>query len=85
MTKRLYRSKDNKVLAGVCGGIGEYFDVDPVLIRLLYLVATVFTGLVPGALCYIIAIAVVPEAPHITPSKSAEPMPTPESHDTGSV
>ncbi len=65
MTKRLYRSRDNKVLAGVCGGVGEYFDVDPVLIRLLYLMATVFTGLAPGILCYVIAIAVVPEQPSI--------------------
>ena len=70
MTKRLYRSQTNKVLAGVCGGIGEYFDVDPVLIRLLYLVATVFTGLVPGTLCYIIAIAVVPASPHTAPSET---------------
>ena len=68
MRKRLYRSRENKVLAGVCGGIGEYFDVDPVLIRLLYLMVTVFTGLAPGVLCYVIAIAVVPEAPHITAS-----------------
>lgn len=72
MTKRLYRSRENKVLAGVCGGIGEYFDVDPVLIRLVYLMATVFTGLVPGVLCYIIAIAIVPEQTHITPSKPVE-------------
>jgi len=68
MINRLYRSRENKVLAGVCGGIGEYLDVDPVLIRLLYLMATVFTGLAPGILCYVIAIAVVPEAPHITDS-----------------
>ena len=65
MTKRLYRSRNNKVLAGVCGGLGEYFDVDPVLIRLLYLMVTVFTGLVPGTLCYVIAIAVVPEHSHM--------------------
>ena len=72
MTKRLYRSRENKVLAGVCGGIGEYFDVDPVLIRLVYLMATVFTGLAPGVLCYIIAIAIVSEQIHMTPSKPVE-------------
>lgn len=60
MTKRLYRSHTNKVLAGVCGGLGEYFDIDPVLIRLLYLFVTVFTGLVPGVFCYILAVAIVP-------------------------
>ncbi len=61
MKKRLYRSAENKVLAGVCGGIGEYFDVDPVLIRLLYLMLTVFTGVVPGIVGYILAILIVPE------------------------
>ena len=60
------------MLAGVCGGLGEYFDVDPVLIRLLYLMATVFTGLVPGLLCYIIAVAIVPERPHATSSEPAQ-------------
>ncbi len=69
MTKRLYRSRDHKVLEGVCGGVGEYFDVDPVLIRLIYLMATVFTGFVPGIVGYIIAMFVVPEEPKITPSK----------------
>jgi phage shock protein C len=65
MTKRLYRSQDNQIFAGVMGGLGEYFDVDPVLIRLLYVMATIFTGLVPGVLCYIIAVAIVPKAPRI--------------------
>ncbi len=60
MTKRLYRSPKNKVLAGVCGGLGEYFDIDPVLIRLFYLFVTVFTGLVPGVFLYILAAAIVP-------------------------
>lgn len=64
------------MLAGICGGIGEYFEVDPVLIRLLYLLATVFTGVVPGLLAYVIAIAVVPEAPFITPSKPVADEPT---------
>jgi phage shock protein PspC (stress-responsive transcriptional regulator) len=70
--KRLYRSKTDKVLAGVCGGVGEYFDADPVLIRLLYLLATVFTGVIPGILGYLIAIVIVPDAPKGAP-KPAEP------------
>lgn len=61
--KRLYRSKTNKVLAGVCGGMGEYFGVDPVLVRLIWVLATVVTGLAPGILAYIIAIFIVPEKP----------------------
>lgn len=61
MTKRVYRSTENRIIAGICGGIGEYFDIDPVLVRLLYLLATVFTGVVPGLAGYIIAMFIVPE------------------------
>lgn len=63
MTKRLYKSRENKVLAGVLGGVGEYFDVDPVLVRLIYLVFMFGTGIAPGAVVYLIAMFVVPEKP----------------------
>ena len=63
MKKRLVRSAESRVFAGVMGGIGEYFDVDPVLVRLIYLLATVFTGFVPGIVGYLLAVAVVPAAP----------------------
>ncbi len=59
--KKLYRSKTDRKLAGVCGGIGEYFEVDPVLIRLLWIFFTLAGG--GGLLAYIIAWLVVPEAP----------------------
>ncbi|NTV44856.1 MAG: PspC domain-containing protein [Candidatus Yonathbacteria bacterium] len=58
--KRLYRSDDNKVFAGVCGGLGEYTDVDPVLYRVLWVIITVLTGFFPGLIAYIITIFVVP-------------------------
>jgi len=38
MEKKIYRSQKNKVIGGVCGGIGEYFDIDPVLIRLIFII-----------------------------------------------
>jgi len=60
-TKKLYRSKENKVLAGICGGLGEYFDVDPVLIRLFWLVLAVLSGVLPGVIAYVFAILVVPK------------------------
>jgi len=60
--KRLYRSKTDKVLGGVCGGIAEYLDVDPVVVRLIWAVATLISmGL--GLLAYIIAWIIVPEEP----------------------
>ncbi len=60
-TKRLYRSEKNKVLAGVIGGLGEYFNVDPTLLRLVWLLIVVFTGFIPGILVYILAVLVVPK------------------------
>lgn len=57
--KRLYRSEDNKVIAGVCGGIGEYLDIDPTLIRLLWIVAIFFGGF--GLLFYFIAWIIMPK------------------------
>lgn len=59
MKKRLFRSK-NQVLGGVCGGLGEYFDVDPTFIRIGVLLATVLGWGFP-ALLYVILWCVVPE------------------------
>lgn len=64
MTKRLYRSNSNKVIAGVCGGLGDYFEVDPVILRLAWLLITVFTGVAPGLISYFFAVLVVPREPH---------------------
>lgn len=61
--KHLYRSGTNKVLAGICGGLGEYFDIDPVVIRFFWIILTVFTGLVPGVLAYLFAVFVIPPHP----------------------
>ena len=63
-TKRLYRSKTNKIFAGICGGLGEYSNIDPVLIRLIWLLVVIFTGFVPGILAYIIGIFIVPTHQH---------------------
>ncbi|MGM5488037.1 MAG: PspC domain-containing protein [Nanobdellota archaeon] len=58
-TKKLERT--NKVLGGVAGGIGAYLDMDPTVIRLLWIVLTVFGGVIPGVLAYLIAWAIIPE------------------------
>jgi len=59
--KRLYRSDDDRIFAGICGGLGEYFAVDPVALRLLWLLVTLCTGVVPGILAYLVAIFIVPK------------------------
>ncbi len=56
---RLYKSSTDKVVDGVCGGIGEYFDLDPVIIRLLWVVLVIFGG--TGILAYIIAMIIIPK------------------------
>jgi phage shock protein C len=63
MDKKLYRSTTDKVLAGVCGGLGEYLDMDVTLLRLIWTLVVVFTGFVPGVLVYIIAAIVMPQKP----------------------
>ena len=57
--KRVYRSKKNRMLGGVCGGIAEYFGIDPVLVRLLFLLLF-FMGFV-GIIIYIVAWLLIPE------------------------
>ena len=59
--KKLLRSRKNKVIAGVCSGIGNYFDMDPVVIRLIWVVLTIFSGFFMGILAYIIAWIIIPE------------------------
>lgn len=60
-TKRLYRNTNNKIIAGVCSGVGDYFNIDPVIIRLLWVILTIFGG--AGLLVYIIAWIIIPEKP----------------------
>ena len=60
--KRLFRSKKDRMIAGVCGGIAEYFNIDPVIVRLVAVLLLIPGGL-PGLLPYIVLWFVVPENP----------------------
>jgi phage shock protein PspC (stress-responsive transcriptional regulator) len=55
---KLYRSETNKVIAGVCGGLGEYFDIDPVILRIILVLITIFGG--SGLIIYFVLWIVVP-------------------------
>jgi phage shock protein PspC (stress-responsive transcriptional regulator) len=61
MAKRLYRTKTEKKIAGVCAGLGEYFNVDPVLIRLIMVLLVFAYGI--GILAYIVGWIIIPEKP----------------------
>ncbi|MCD8155231.1 MAG: PspC domain-containing protein [Clostridiales bacterium] len=56
--KRLYKSSVNCMLCGVCGGIAEYFEIDPTLVRLAWAALTIFGG--SGILAYIVAAMIIP-------------------------
>ncbi|MFW5873391.1 MAG: PspC domain-containing protein [Bacillota bacterium] len=60
--KRLYRSRQERILAGVCGGIAEYFMVDPLIIRLIFVFVFFLNGL--GIIAYIIGWIIIPEKPY---------------------
>ena len=59
--KRLTRSRKDKMLGGICGGIADYMVVDPTIVRLIFALATFFTAVFPGVLIYLIMWIVVPK------------------------
>jgi phage shock protein PspC (stress-responsive transcriptional regulator) len=80
-TKRLYRSYEDKKVGGVAAGIAEYFDIDPLLIRLLFVILTLAGG--GGVLIYIILWIVTPEKPY-APRTEKFSNPSPQSEQAGS-
>ena len=60
-TKQLARSKRNRMLWGVCGGIAEWMGWDPTLVRVLYVLVSVFSAAFPGMLVYVILLLIMPE------------------------
>jgi phage shock protein C len=60
-TKKLYLSQKDKKLIGFCGGLAEYFNVDSSLVRLLFILVTIMTGIVGGLLVYLVAWCIVPK------------------------
>jgi phage shock protein C len=60
LEKKLYRSRRHRVFLGVCGGLGEFFNIDPVIIRVIAAIITVCTGFFPGLVVYFIIALIVP-------------------------
>lgn len=61
--KKLYRSRKNVIFGGIIGGFGEYFDVDPVVLRIVFIPFVIGTGVFPGVVAYFIAYFIVPFPP----------------------
>ncbi len=70
--KKLYRSRNNKVITGLIGGIGEYLDIDPTILRVFYIFFLFIGMFFLPALAYIVASAVVPEEPYHLDRKADE-------------
>jgi len=68
--KIVQRSRNHRIIAGVCGGLGEYFDIDPVFIRLLFVVISFFYGI--GIVSYIVLWIIIPSAPFEATYPSSE-------------
>jgi len=64
MERRIYRSKKNRMIAGVCGGIAEYLNIDPAIVRLIMALLVLANGL--GIILYILAVIIIPEKPEET-------------------
>jgi phage shock protein C len=61
--KKLYLSETDKKVGGVCGGIGETYDIDPTLIRLIFVFVDLATGIIPLLVAYVVAWAIIPKRP----------------------
>ena len=61
--KTLYRSKNNKMVSGIFGGLGEYFGIDPVIFWIGFVIVMFVTGLVPAMIGYFVCLLIVPKRP----------------------
>ena len=71
--RQLYRSRDNRMVGGICAGLGEYFNIDPTLIRLAFVFFSLigFAGAV--LIAYLVMLVVIPEEPLITATSTSAP------------
>ena len=69
------RSSVDVKIAGVCGGIAEYMDVDPTVVRLVWVLVSFFTGIVPGLIAYLVAWLVMPQASPVPATVIVTPPP----------
>lgn len=67
--KRLYRSRTDKKIAGICGGIGELWQIDSTLVRLVFVIIALVTGIVPVVVGYAIAAWIIPLKPEDPPAR----------------
>jgi phage shock protein C len=67
--KRIYRSKEDKKIAGILGGLGELFDIDPTLLRLLFVFIGLATGIIPLIVAYLVGWIIIPKGKDQEPKR----------------
>jgi phage shock protein C len=67
--KRIYRSQEDKKIAGILGGLGELFDIDPTLLRLLFVFIGLATGVIPLIVAYVVGWIIIPKGTNQEPKK----------------
>ncbi len=82
--KRLYRSKTDRMLCGVCGGIASHLDVDPTIVRLIVAFVAIWTAVIPALIIYFVACLIIPEQPAQNTEVKEGPIPPGEEseHET---
>ncbi|WP_286681240.1 PspC domain-containing protein [Methanoculleus sp. DTU007] len=70
--KKLTRSRTDRWIAGICGGIGEYLEIDPNVIRVIWVIFTVVTGFVIGIVIYLLLWLILPESGQVHPTEVLE-------------
>ena len=65
--KRLKRSQQERIIAGVCGGLAKYLNVDATIVRVIFVILTVFTAVIPGILIYLVMWIIIPKDSEETP------------------
>ena len=68
--RKLYRSRNDRMISGVCGGLGEFFGIDPTLIRIIFILLLIFGG--SGLIIYLVMLLIVPEEPLAEVSQAAK-------------
>jgi phage shock protein C len=64
-TKKLYRSRTDRMVGGICGGLGKYLNMDGTLLRLIAVLLLVLTGVIPGVIAYLVIMLIVPLEPQV--------------------
>lgn len=68
--KRLVRPKQGAILAGVCAGLADYMGIDVTVVRVVWVLLTIFTAFFPGVIAYVILWVMVPNAPEAPPTEA---------------